>query len=230
MSLPVSLEDSGSLAPSPARLRAFRAARRHSRLVRMLRILLPIAGVSAVAGLFVLTQMGVQFPLGLAALRLIITPDAVIMENPRLTGFDGSDRQYTVAAARAVQPTATVDQLNLETIEATITVVGQGLTTITAGSGFYDHSSRTLRLDGGIAIDSDGGYALSMKDVDIDFLAGTLHTGNPVHLTYADSQITSDRFSATEGGRRLLFSGDVRTTILPPKRSRASAEPQEVAE
>ena len=230
MAFPVSLEDAGSLAPSAARLQAFRAARRHSRRVRVLRVFLPAAGVGAIAGLFALTQLGLPLPLGLAALRLIITPDAVIMENPKLTGFDGSDREYSVAAARAVQPMATVDQLDLETIEATINVVGQGITTITAGSGFYDHGARTLRLEGGIAVNAEAGYALRMEDADIDFLAGTMHSGKPVRVIYADSEITSERFSVTDGGGRLLFEGRVRTTIMPPKRSPDSAEPVEAAE
>lgn len=227
MAFTAAFEDSGSPGPTAARLKAFRAARRHSRNVRVLRLLLPAAGVLAVAGLFALTRLGLPIPVNLSSAGLNITSEAVIMEQPRLTGFDGDNREYAVSAARAIQPLATANRLNLEEIEATITVVGQGVTTIRSGSGLYDHSARTLRLEDGITVNNVGGYALSLIDADIDFGAGTMRSDKRVTVTYADSEVTAERFLATENGKHLIFDGSVRTTVLPPKRPGASAEPEE---
>jgi lipopolysaccharide export system protein LptC len=224
MSLAAPWHDSAAPATDVARRRAFAAARRHSFRVRMLRVALPLFGLAAIAGLFALTRLGLPGPLDLSAARLSVTPNAVIMENPNLTGFDGDEREYSVAARRAVQPLTSPDQVHLEAIEATVTVPGQGVTTITAGSGDYDHGALTLRLEGDVVVDSSGGYALRMQDADIDFEAGTMRSGNPVTVTYSDSEVTGQRFEATDGGRHLLFTGGVESTIMPPKREMSSKE------
>jgi lipopolysaccharide export system protein LptC len=152
------------------------------------------------------------------------------MEQPHLTGFDGEQREYSIAAERAVQSLTNPDQVRLEAIKATIEVADQGVTAITAGSGHYDHAARKLRLEGKVSVDSAEGYGLRMSDVDIDFVGGTMQSANPVTVFYADAEITGQRFSATERGRRILFEGGVRTTIMPPKRNAAGAGPADVAE
>jgi hypothetical protein len=49
-------------------------------------------------------------------------------------------------------------------------------------------------------------------------------------VIYADSEITGQRFSATDGGTRILFEGGVRTVVMPPKRKPKQDEPAEGAE
>jgi lipopolysaccharide export system protein LptC len=230
MSFSASWQDSGAPGRSLARGKAFDVARRHSRRVRLLRVLLPAAGVAAVAGFFVLTRLGLPTALDLSAARLSITPNAVIMEHPNISGFDGEQREYSVVAARAIQPLANPDQVRLEEIKATITAAGLGTTVVTAGSGSYDHGARTLRLEGNIAVDSAEGYALRMTDADLDFLAGTMRSANAVTVTYADSETTAQRFLATDGGKHIRFEGGVRTTIIPPKRETEPAAPAKAAE
>ena len=98
MSLSASWQDSEMRAPSAARQNAFNAARRHSRRVRLLRILLPAMGVAGIAAIFALTRLGLPLDLDLSAARLSITPNAVIMEHPNLTGFDGERREWLCRA------------------------------------------------------------------------------------------------------------------------------------
>lgn len=229
MTYPASWQDAGAPLSTAARRKAFAAALRHSRTVRWLRILLPLAGVVGVAAFFVLTQLGLPIALDLSAARLSVTPNAVIMEQPNLSGFDADGHEYSVRADRAIQPLTTPDRVRLEAIRATLAAAGQGTTTVSADSGQYDHRDRTLRLEGSIAVQSSEGYALRMTDVDIDFRAGSMQSGNPVTVTYADSEITGQRFLATDGGRRLLFDGGVRTVVIPPKRD-AAAKPAQAAE
>ncbi len=216
-------------APAGARARAFVAARRHSRLVRILRIVLPATGLAAIAALIALTQFGLPLDIDLSAARLSVTPNAVIMESPNLTGFDSGRREYSVAAERAIQSLTNPNQVRLEAIKATV-AGDDGATIVTAATGEYDHAARTLRLEGDVTVDSAEGYGLRMLDVNVDFLAGSMQTDSPVTVTYEDSEITSQRFRATDGGRHLLFDGGVRTTIMPPKREGPPAETEERAQ
>jgi lipopolysaccharide export system protein LptC len=230
MSISASFEGREARVPAAARRKAFRAARRHSRNVRLLRILLPVAGVAAIAALFALTRLGLPVTLDLSDARLSITPNAVIMEHPNLTGFDGERREYSVAAERAIQSLANPNEVRLEAIKASIGLPDQGVTTVVAGAGLYDHEGRKLRLEGNVSVDSAGGYALRMTDADIDFLGGTMQSAHPVTVIYADSEVTGQRFSATDGGKRILFEGGVRTVVMPPKREPKQDAPGESLE
>lgn len=230
MSFSASWQDSGAPGPAAARGKAVVAARRHSRYVRILRVLLPLVGLAAVGVFFVLTQLGLPGALDLSAARLSITPNAVIMERPNITGFDGEHREYSVVAERAIQPLLTPDQVRLEAIEARLVAAGDGATTVTAESGDYDHTARTLRLEGAITVDSDQGLALRMKDADIDFNAATMRSDHPVTVIYADGETVGQRFRATDGGKRIRFEGGVRTTIMPPKREDAPTATPEASE
>jgi lipopolysaccharide export system protein LptC len=208
-----------------ARQRAFAAARRHSRLVRLLRVLLPVGGAAVIAVFVLVAKLGLPGPIDLSAARLSVTRNSVIMEEPRITGFDRAQQEYSVSADRAIQPLTRPDQVRLERIEAKLLTTGQGATTITAEAGEYDHSDRTLRLRGSILVDSAAGYSLSMTDADIDFGAGTFATANPTTARYQDSEISAQRLSVSEGGDRIVFEGAVRTVLMPPKREPAANAP-----
>lgn len=222
MALSASWQDTGPAAAGrgefASRRRAFQAARRHSRLVRFLRIFLPVSGLVAVAAFVVATHFALPGDIDLSAARLSVTRNAIIMDSPHLTGFDGDRREYSVAADRAIQSLARPDQVRLEAIEATVTAAGRGVSRIAAEAGDYDHGKKTLRLEGVIAIDSAEGYALRMTGAEIDFEAGTLASPNPVTVTYENSTVSGDRMSVTDGGDRLVFEGGVRTVLMPPKR------------
>jgi lipopolysaccharide export system protein LptC len=201
------------------RSKAFAAARRHSRLVRALRVLLPSAAVLAVVVAIAIGRFALPADIDLSMARLSVTRDAIIMQNPRLIGFSGDQREYSVSADRAIQPLTTPDQVRLETIEARFTATKNRATVLTASSGEYDHSESTLRLVGSIAVDTSDGYAIRMTDADIDFRAGTLLSENPVTVRYHESAITAGGLSITENGKLMVFEGDVRTTLMPPKHS-----------
>ena len=229
MAVSASWQEAGPLSLRASRGRgrrqAFAAARRHSRRVRWLRFLLPFLGASAIGVFFVLTQITLPGDLDLSAARLSVTRNSIIMDNPRLTGFDRDGREYSVAAERAIQALTSPDQVRLEAIDARVAAAGHGAATITAEAGDYDHGMSTLVLHGDIVVNSAEGYAVRMRDADIDFKAGTLTSPNPVSVGYQGSEITGQRFNASEGGKILLFEGGVRTTLMPPKRKEAPPAP-----
>jgi lipopolysaccharide export system protein LptC len=229
MALSATWQDAGPPHASRRRGRrqAFAAARRHSRRVRLLRILLPLLGGAGIVVLFVLTRISLPGEIDLGAARLSVTRNSIIMDNPRLTGFDRDGREYSLAADRAIQALTSPDRVRLEAIDARVAAAGHGAVTIKAEAGEYDHSGSTLNLQGDIVVDSAEGYALRMRDAAIDFKAGTLDSPNPVSLGYQGSEITGARFDVREGGKVMRFEGGVRTTLMPPKREQQSAPPSE---
>jgi lipopolysaccharide export system protein LptC len=200
------------------RQQIFAAARRHSRLVRRMRVLLPVAGLAIVVGLALFTRIGLPGDLDLSAARLSVTRNSIIMDNPHITGFDEDKREYTVSADRAVQPLLNPQKVRLEAINAKVTVADQGTATIAAESGDYDNTTGKLVLNGAIAMNSSQGYVLGMTGADIDLKTGTMSSQSPVSVGYQDSSTTGNSLSVTEGGNRIVLEGGVRTTLMPPRR------------
>lgn len=219
MSISAGLPDFGAVRDFDAtRRRAFTAARRHSRLVRLLRVLLPLAGALAVGGFVFAARLSFPGDVDLSAAKLSITRNAVIMDHPHLTGFEGDAREYSVSADRAIQPLATPGQVRVEAIEAKVTAEGRGTTAITAEAGDYDHEESALKLLGAIVVQSGDGYRLRMTGADVDFGAETMSSDNRVTIGYSESEISGDRMSVTDGGKHIVIEGNVRTVLMPPKR------------
>ena len=86
--------------------------------VRALRVLLPVAGVLAVAGFVADATLSLPGDLDLSAASLSVTRNSIIMDHPHLTGFDG-ERPRIFALRRSRDPGArpVPDQVRLEAIE-----------------------------------------------------------------------------------------------------------------
>ncbi|MBZ8133754.1 LPS export ABC transporter periplasmic protein LptC [Afifella sp. IM 167] len=206
------------------RTAAYRAARRHSLFVRVLRFALPVTGFAALAGMVYLGQLspGEQFDLSIA--KTTIAKNAIIMDNPKLTGFDRFEREFRLEADRAIQKFATPDAVTLENIVAYITAPGRGPVEIEARNADFDNAAGALVLDGDVNVDSTDGYGMLLHDAKIDTKNSTLSSPNPVVVTYRDSRTTGDTIGATEGGRHIVIEGNVRTHLMPPNRDKAGNE------
>src|SRR5215469_9964962 len=76
--------------------RAFRSARRHSRLVRILRIALPVTVVGTLAFMVLITWFNplrmLKLPINID--NLVVSGTQITMERPRLSGFTHDARAY----------------------------------------------------------------------------------------------------------------------------------------
>src|SRR5215475_8106882 len=103
--------------------RAFRAARRHSRLVRILRIAVPC---TVVTGLIIVTLVTYFNPLRMLARlpinidNLVVSGTKVTMEQPRLSGFTSDARAYELTADTAAQDMTKPDIVELRNIRAKV--------------------------------------------------------------------------------------------------------------
>ena len=96
----------------------FDAAHRHSKLVAILKNALPICALVVVI-LFVLLAVTTTIPLpGLEIDRVGLQEGKLIMENPKLVGFDRRSRPYDVGAQQAIQDLARPGIVELKSIAA----------------------------------------------------------------------------------------------------------------
>ena len=111
--------------------RAFRAARRHSRLVRILRVAVPACGAArSVIDLVLVTcfnplRMLTNLPINVG--DLVVSGTKITMEQPRLSGFTRDARAYELTADTAAQDITKPDIVELHNIRAKIANAGQEL-------------------------------------------------------------------------------------------------------
>lgn len=212
------------------RLDAFRRAQDHSRRVRLLRAVLPVAGFM-LAGGFVFTiyhaSAGTpEVPAGSSA----VADGHLVMALPKLKGFTKEGRPYKVDADQASQAMADGSLVNLSRIDATLPVARKDWMKVQAPAGVYDRERNTLTLDGGgtngIKVVSSDNMTVFMRNAVMDLNAGTLKATDNVDVTRAEGDITSQEASYSKDGKTLVFEKKVRMTVDPASKPAADAASQ----
>ncbi|MEX0853845.1 MAG: LPS export ABC transporter periplasmic protein LptC, partial [Bauldia sp.] len=196
---------------------AFRAARRHSRLVRSLRLVLPAVAI-AVAGLFLATMRFTPSDLARIALQGAIDPagNSIVMDNPQISGFEGTRRAYEVKAESAKQSLDDPKVMTFKTIDARVGLESSGSAVIDADTAIYDGNDDTLLLKDGIAIRTTTGYWASFREAAIDLRKGSLVSSQPIEIRTSEGTIRANAVEVREHGRRIAFRNGVSVIYLPP--------------
>jgi lipopolysaccharide export system protein LptC len=195
----------------------YRDARRHTGLVRWLKIILPaLAGAMIVA--FLVTMKMVTGNIGELFSLAGITMDtkSLIMEKPHLSGFKGTEHSYEVVADRAVQDLANPKVVRLENIAAEFGLTSDVRISLDATTGVFDGDKEMLELTDGITVSSTDGYAAKLDQAHIDFRGRTLASQGPVEIRSNEGLVRARELSVTDRGKKIVFSGGVSVTYMPP--------------
>jgi lipopolysaccharide export system protein LptC len=198
--------------------RRFRAARRHSGLVRVLRILLPAVIVGAVGGFVTLAYVGSVGIPGVSFKSIDLKSDSLVMDSPHVSGFSGSAQSYELSADRAVQNLRNPEVVTLEGIDARLGIETGDTAKLYAGRGIYDSKAETVSLRDKITVKTSTGYEAEFDSADVDLKNGTLQATEPVELRSADGTIRGNQVEIVEGGKRIIVKNGVSMTLnsLPP--------------
>lgn len=192
--------------------RAFRVARRHSRMVRFLRIAVP---ASVAAGLIVVTLVTYLNPLRMLAKlpinldNLVVSGTKVTMEAPRLAGFTHDARAYELTADTAAQDMTKPDIVELRNIRAKVEMQDKSSMELTAVSGVYDSKGETLRLDQNITLNSSTGYQGRLSEAVIDIRKGNVVSQHPVEVKMLQGTLNANRLDIVDSGDLVRFHGGV---------------------
>ncbi len=208
--------------------RAFRAARRHSRLVRILRITVP---VTVVIGLIIVTLITYFNPLRMLAKlpinidNLVVSGTKVTMEQPRLAGFTSDARAYELTADTAAQDMTRPDIVELHNIRAKVEMQDKTSMEMTAVSGIYDAKGETLKLDREILLRSSTGYQGRLSEALIDIRKGNVVSEHPVEVKLLQGTLNANRLDILDSGDLVRFHGGVVMDMMlnqsPPANSDA---------
>lgn len=197
--------------------RAFRAARRHSRLVRMLRISIPAVVVLGTTVIVLITyfnplRMLGQLPIDVGS--LVVSGSKITMEHPRLSGFTHDARAYELSADAAKQDLTKPDLIELHNLRATVEMQDKATIEMLATTGTYDSKGEMLKLDQNIMLNSSTGYSGHLSEAMIDMRKGYVVSKHPVELQLLQGTLDANRLEIIDSGDLVRFDGGVNMTLM----------------
>lgn len=190
-----------------------------SRLVRRLRIALPILALVLVAAFFFNTQSNTVDDAFLKDFEdMSASADELRMANPRFAGIDDRGRPFEITAEAAKQVPGSRNYVELDLPRA-VQGDGDDQSVVTAEKGLYQSEANVLELSDGVTLKHDIGadtYALrtpaatvSIKDEIVTSEGGVGGEGSD------GSTLQADKMKAYNSEGRVVFEGNVRMRIYP---------------
>ena len=197
--------------------RAFRLARRHSRIVRILRVAIPLVVVIGLTGITLVTyynplRMLNKLPVDIS--NLVVSGSKVTMEQPRLSGFTKDARAYEFTADAAAQDLTKPDIVELRNIHAKLEMQDKTTMQMTAVTGIYDTKAETLRLERNIVLSSSNGYKGRLSEARVDIRKGTVVSDQPVELELLQGTLNANRLEIVDSGDVVRFHGGVSMMMM----------------
>ena len=195
----------------------FRAAVRHSRWVRRLRVLVPaiiVVGIAGGAGYHALNKplrALAKVPIDIG--NLVVSGTKITMQQPRIAGFTTDRRAYELTAQAAARDLLTPDVVELQGLNATMEMQNNVSFKTTAHSGFYDTKSELLTLEENIHVTTSSGYQAQMSQAVIDIRGGKIVSDKPVEVKSHEWLVKSNRMEVSESGDVVRFDRGVSVTI-----------------
>jgi lipopolysaccharide transport protein LptA len=214
-----------TIASSGERLRAFRSARRHSLLVRLLKLSLPLGALAAVAVYGGLLALNARLPkdsrLDLGTPR--IDTSRLVMETPRYNGVGSDGTRYQVRAREAVTDLKMSGPVRLNAIEADIVQLSGVVTRLKAVWGTYDQKAEILELYERIDIEGSDGLRARLTRATVFVKESRVVSGEPVEAETEAATIRARSMVLLSKARKATFKDDVVVRL----KSNAPASPAE---
>lgn len=207
--------------------RRFRAAARHSRRVRALRVVIPVVVALALLGVVFVSvfnpwRMLVNLPIEMG--NLVVSGTTITMEAPRMAGFTPDGRAYEVTAQAAAQDVMSPTQVELQKINARIEMQDKSQVRVTADKGTFDTKGEALKLNDNIVLESSN-YEGHLQEALVNMKQGTVLSKKPVTLKFLNGNLDAQGLAITENGALIRFEGGVSMTLTINNPNPADAQP-----
>ncbi len=203
----------------------FRKARRHSKVVRVLRGVCPALAIAILGfyGFALLRTAGITADLPQVSIPRITTKD-LSMHNPTYDGVTEDGGTYRVSAARARQDFKQTDIVELEEITGDLLSREKSKTTLAAVRGTFNHKKNVLELMEKIEIRSDDGLSADLTSATVLTKEGLITSKEPVIVGFPAGTVRSRELTIRQKVREVTFLDEVVARLNPPAR-----KPEEVA-
>jgi len=204
--------DAPALGASTAnmRARAFRQARRHSLIVRTLRLALPVGSI-AIMAYYALT-LGVSWRLGPGRLNVgevQMTADDLTMKNPSYFGLTKEGGRYEVRAKKAVVEFNKDAPIKLVDVDGDLMQANGVVTNLKAKHGLLDNAKSELELFDGIEIEASNGLKARLARAKVFNKEHRVVSKHPVEVDMPTGRVRGASMTMRTDTKETTFVGDV---------------------
>jgi lipopolysaccharide export system protein LptC len=200
-----------SLMTGPARRVSIQRWRRRSRVIGVLRILLPgliVLILAALAAMVAYNSFMAQ-PVSTGS-----SNEPIKLVNPRFVGRDDRGRPFVLIAASATRDPQDYQKVYLDKPALVLDEEGADPLRITAAKGLYHEATRKLEVSGGVRLAGARG-AFDTAESLFDTRTGELVGSGPVHGLGSLGEINAKSYGVYDKGARMVFKGGVHTRLQP---------------
>jgi LPS export ABC transporter protein LptC len=195
---------------------AFRSARRHSLLVRVLRLALPVMTLGAAASY--LLALNAAWKIGPGRLnvgQVELTADDLSMKNPSYFGVTKDGGRYQVRAKRAVvEFSRQQTPIKLIEVDGDLIRANDVATKLKAKHGLLDNANSQLELYDGIEIDSSNGMAARLSRATIKMKEHRVFSREPVTASTATGSVRASAMDLRTDTQQATFQGSVAVRLV----------------
>ncbi len=206
----------------------FKAAARHSRFVRLLRIAVPaivLLSMALIVGISVFNPFRILSQLPLQVDNVVVSGTKITMETPHLSGFSPDGRPYELWAKTATQDLTDPDHVELSQLRAKVAMEDKSTVTMDARTGYYDSKSQMLDLRTDIFLQSSTGYEAQLTQAYVDINKGSVSSDQHVDVKLLNGTLTADRLRIVNSGEVVRFEGNVVMNLIMDSPTPPEPEP-----
>lgn len=185
--------------------------RRRSRVVRVLRIVVPGLIVAILLGLALTVVINTMKP---AAEQAQENNQPIRLLNPHFQGRDDRGRSFIITALSATRDPNEYSRVYLDHPALVMDDQGPDPTRIVAQHGVFHENTGQLEVSGGVRMASSK-ETFQTESSQFDTKTGDLVGSGPVQGSGALGEISAKSYAVTDKGDRMVFNGDVHTRIYP---------------
>ena len=200
----------------PDRAREFRIAKRHSVLVQVLKVLLPImaAGILSLYLLPFLFRVSIDKGRGTASVRTVtLEAGSLKMLDPHVKGVNERNEPYDFTADSATQAQKSADEMYLENVLGHMTGQDGKITTLTAPNGLHNNKTDQMTFNNGVVVQREADMTATFQTATAFIKKQIVISKTPVIVRLHESTIHADSMTMYWGEQRAIFEGNVRTHL-----------------
>ena len=221
-----------SAGPAPAtgsgseREIAFAKARRHSFIVRSLRVLLPAATIVTLASYGLFMQHSIKIGEGTLTIGPVaVSTDVLTMHNPRYEGFNDDGGRFQVSAKTAERAPREDAPIKLNGIERSIVQANKSTTRLVSPRGVFDSKANELELFESIEITSSDGMKARLTSAKAFMKEGKIISTEPVTVDMPTGSLKGNSMLVLQKSREMIFGDGVTASFKPPERKPDEKKP-----
>jgi len=182
---------------------------RHDRLVRLLKIALPVA-VGIIAAIFLTLPLAKQQEVSFILDKKDVSraPERMKIESARYTGTDNEGQPFVLLANRAVQQTSEVPIVDIRGMLARLGLK-EGPATIQALQGRYDLDKQEVAVNGPVRVSGPEGEQLLTRDVLVDLKDRQVRSTGQISGRMPVGSFNANSMSADLASKQVALNGGV---------------------